>query len=109
MKRPTRKWWRMAEIYKLFTGEQWDFSQDAAEAMYRHESLGERTLLMLIGEGNGFAIGKHWKDWHVEQWCNDGWFTGVDWRELYADGIYPHWWLDKIKPPGISKSLPSSF
>ena len=101
-------WLRMAEVYRIFaqgycklTEIVPDFSQEAAEAMYLQETSGKGHLRDLMWTDNGYAIGKFWKDWQISEWRTDGWFTGRDWRELFACGKYPQWWLKKICPRGI--------
>ena len=41
-----------------------DWSDAAAEAMYRYESRGGEPP----GERNGYAVGKRWLEWHVTEW-----------------------------------------
>ena len=55
----SRKWWRMADIYKHFAGVgDWDFSSSAAEEMFLYESKGVR----FDNPMNGFLVGKTWMD-----------------------------------------------
>jgi hypothetical protein len=73
IKRKTmRKYRRVLALYVHFaTDGQWDYSDEAAEKMFRCESLGEYALQTLINERNGYAIGKHWKDLTVQMWSED--------------------------------------
>lgn len=60
--KPSRKWRRIAEIYKRFATEDGlDFSDNAAEEMYLFESTGNGDLRvgLFVGKSNGYAVGKH--------------------------------------------------
>lgn len=105
-KRPTKNWWRMAEIYRHFaktaekTGFVCDFSDEAALQMFIAETYGGGRAE--IKPNNGFAIGKKWMDVTVAEWLESlngfGRDRVLNAYELYADPTYPHWWLDKVIP-----------
>lgn len=89
-----KKWRRMAEIYKRFARDYGgaDFSEQAALAMYLHESTGtplpdERT--------NGYALGKRWMDVTVAGWREEIPKLGLLASELVEDG-FPPWFLDRV-------------
>lgn len=89
-----KKWCRMALIYRRFAAEFHgaDFSEDAALAMYLHESRGaplpdQRT--------NGYAVGKKWMDVTVAGWKEEIPQAGLLVSELQADG-YPDWFLAQV-------------
>lgn len=93
--RPTRKWWRIAEIYKRFATESGlDFSDDAAVEMYRFESAGKGDLRngLFGGKLNGYAIGKHWMDVTIKMWREDI-ASGLLFRHELEE-YYPAWFLD---------------
>lgn len=73
IKRKTlKKYRRVLALYVRYAQSgHWDFSDQAAEKMFRCEALGEYKLDALLDEKNGFAIGKHWKDLTVEMWRED--------------------------------------
>lgn len=91
-KRPTAKWKRMAEMYRVFAegwSETCDFSDSMAQEMYEFETFGRGC----ISQDNGFAIGKKWMDVTIEMWkygIDDG-LLSVD--ELRRDGRFPDWFL----------------
>ena len=91
--RVSRKWLRMAEIYKRFACDhQADFTDDAAMAMYLHESTGSP---LPDARTNGFALGKKWMDVTVKMWKEDIPQYGLTVPELQADG-WPDWFLARV-------------
>lgn len=89
----SRKWLKMAEIYKIFAKEweaECDFSDTAAMEMYLYESRGEGHP----SYRNGFFTGKHWMDATIQMWREDLGLTLFK-SELYED--FPHWWLDGLE------------
>lgn len=69
-----------------------DFSEDALVEMFLHESQG----IALASKNNGYVLGKKWMDVNIAMWKEDI-AKGYLFRcELYNDGNYPHWWLDKV-------------
>lgn len=93
--RVSKKWRAMAEIYKRFSiaHQQADFSEEAALAMYEHETHG-RPLAK--GEKlNGFELGKRLMDVTVASWKEDIASRGLLVSELIEDG-YPEWFLERI-------------
>lgn len=101
MSLPTKSWWKMAEIYKIFAvGYTCDFSLKSAQELFDHESgrVFRPGTGVFINEKNGYAIGKKWCDVQVKAWLYD--LEKPDWywvlKNLYSDGLFPHWWLNKI-------------
>lgn len=92
--RTLKRYRRVLATYVRFAqGGDWDYSDAAAEQMFRCEALGEYSLSALLDARNGFAIGKHWKDLTVEMWREDiekGYLRKV---ELLRDTALP---LDMI-------------
>ena len=88
------KWLRMAEMYKRFASDYKcaDFSDDAAMAMYLHESTGAP---LPDPKTNGYALGKKWMDVTVAAWKEEIPQMGLLVSELQADG-YPDWFLEQI-------------
>lgn len=87
----TEGWLKMASIYRRFSEKDWpqaDFSSEAAERMFAHETYGKPIDTM-----NGFAIGKKWMDVTLKMWKEDIRAGLLCKYELY--GNYPTWWLDK--------------
>lgn len=92
---PTKKWWKMAEVYRHFAGQgDWDFSISASEEMFLWESKGVPFNNPL----NGYMIGKKWMDLTItEYWLPDlreG--KTLFKKDLYEDANLPHWFLDKV-------------
>jgi len=93
----------MCEVYRIF-GQEFeglDFSDQAMLDMFNSESNGSVTPT----PNNGFAQGKKWLSVQVAMWKEDMIVTVEDMLdskktlcigELYADGKYPHWWLDSV-------------
>jgi hypothetical protein len=85
---------RMADVYRVFA-RHWahvlDFSESALAAMHAHESRGEP-----IEGSNGFEVGKKYLNLTVSLWRQDL-ATGLLFKhELYADPLFPTWWLDSV-------------
>ena len=114
--KPTKRWLRMAEVYKRFTGREsglvdqsdLDFSDEAAAEMFEFETTGRGDLrtgvfgkLRRLGEPvektNGYAFGKHRMDLTVEMWREDLPRGLLSVQELIADG-YPPWFLRRVLP-----------
>jgi hypothetical protein len=102
----------MAEVYRLFGGDssQVDYSEEAAQEMYRFETYGEGTLKQGLFSDptrtpNGYAVGKHWSDAQVKTWIEDlyrGHLRVVELYEPYPGEMsFPHWWLDRVLPAGF--------
>lgn len=85
----------MAEIYKRFAEDypQADLSDEAAMAMYRHETFGDP--MPRSEKLNGFEIGKKWMDVTVAGWKEEIPQRGLLVSELQADG-YPDWFLERV-------------
>lgn len=93
-KRPTPKWWRMAELYAWFGREfvDADWSLRAAIAMFHHESKGSQ----IEAQTNGYAIGKHLLSVTVEAWNRDILDGLLIKNELYSTHPRWRWWLDRV-------------
>ena len=98
-----RKWRRMAAIYQRFASDYptADFSDDAARAMFLHESVG---VPLADSTTNGYAIGKKWMDVTVAAWKEDIVSLGLSVSELIQDG-YPEWFLKRV---GVLDMLPTT-
>jgi len=90
VKRPSKKWRKMADIYKRFAPEGTDLSEDAACAMYAAETFGEA-----VDARNGYAQGKKWMDATIEMWKEDIPKGLLFVRELQSDD-YPDWFLKRV-------------
>jgi len=90
----SRKWSRMAQLYRRFAGESQDadFSDAALLSMYAHESQGTPLLDALT---NGYTHGKKWMDVTVAMWKEDIRQGTLRVVELQTDG-YPDWFLVKV-------------
>lgn len=102
--RPTTKWMKMAMIYKrgqeCRPGE--DFSDEALQAAYLHETFGHP--LPVTEKLNGYVQGKKWLDVTVAMWKEDIFCGGLFVKELLDDG-YPEKFLRSVgvldlKPSG---------
>lgn len=90
----------MCEVYRLFA-QDWascsTFTDDDIIELYNHESYGlplrQHTS---ASPGNGFALGKKWLNVTVAMWLEDLALGTLFKHELYEDGKFPHWWLDKV-------------
>ncbi len=89
-----KKWRRMAEMYRRFARDYKaaDFSEEAALAMYLHESTGTP---LPDPRTNGYALGKKWMDVTVAGWKEEIPQMGLLVSELQADG-YPDWFLERV-------------
>lgn len=90
----SKKFKRMAEVYKIF-GVGWtdyhEFTDEKLIELFNHESFGTP-----VSDNNGYALGKKWLNVNVSMWFEDiekGYFFK---SELYQDEKYPHWWLDNL-------------
>ena len=85
----------MASIYRRFAGDysDADFSDEAALAMFLHESEGVK--MPQKSQLNGFVLGKKWMDVVVSMWREDIAQLGLSVRELQDDG-YPDWFLQRM-------------
>ena len=92
--RTGKKWRRMAEMYRRFASEYpaADFSDQAALAMYLHESTGTP---LPDAKTNGYALGKKWMDVTVAAWKEEIPQLGLLVTELQADG-FPDWFLARV-------------
>lgn len=102
----TNEWRTQAERYRFFARHQpgLDWSEAAAEAMYRYETFGEGENPMTLFGGpvmNGYAYGKRWLNWHLTEWetaIGKGFLTK---HELLTD---PHlapirdWLIEQLRP-----------
>lgn len=84
----------MAEVYRIFS-RHWehvlDFSDNALIEMYNSESFGTP-----VSANNGYSVGKTYLNVHVKMWKEDMALGTLFKRELYEDGLFPHWWLDSV-------------
>ena len=84
----------MCEIYFIFSKNfhsSHDYSDESKIEMFNHESYG-----MPISKLNGFYVGKCWMNVTMKMWFEDLKKGMLFEKELYDDGTFPHWWLDKI-------------
>jgi hypothetical protein len=95
-KRISNKYLKMSKIYSIFSSE-WkddlDFSEKSLKEMYDYESRGvpvENT------KDNGFYVGKQYMDVHITMWRKDLREGLITRKELYEDGRFPKWWLNKV-------------
>lgn len=94
----TGKYIRMSEIYKRFAND-WqglDFSQEALEQMYLHDSNG--TVKFNISETkNGYFIGKYWMSVTINMWKEDIKKGLLLVNELLeGEDAFPEWFIKKI-------------
>lgn len=84
----------MSEVYKIFSRD-WqhvlDYSDEMLVELYNSESYGGHT-----SQKNGYAIGKQYLSLHVTMWKEDIAKGLLQKYELYEDGTFPHWWLDRV-------------
>ncbi len=79
------------------TGDNLDFSDQAAEEAYLFETRGEGNLeqgLFECERPNGFAVGKKWMNVSIEQWKKDI-RSGLLFK-FELEESYPKWFLDKF-------------
>lgn len=85
----------MCEVYVIFSKD-WENICD-----YSHERMLELYVLESTGKGrcddrNGYSIGKRYLNVTLKMWKEDL-SSGILFKEeLYNDGKYPTWWLDKV-------------
>ncbi len=94
----TRRWRKKSEIYRTFA------FGDLLRCNLRC-SLNVLFSTPRFSSKNGFAIGKKWSDWQVNEWrewIRKGWING---EELLKEA--PRWWLKEIfkdiEPDAINK------
>lgn len=99
---PTKKWLKMAEVYKYFAND-WqdccDFSNKAAQDMYLAESFGpslQYNKKMYCDKFNGYAVGKHWMDATLAMWEEDISKGYLIKYELLEDCCLPQWFIRKL-------------
>lgn len=84
----------MSEIYQIFA-QDWkdclDFSDEMMLELYYSESYGAE-----VSDNNGFYVGKRYLNLQVTSWREDIAKGYLFKFELYEDGKYPHWWLDRV-------------
>lgn len=96
----TKKWRRMAEIYKRFCPNEpcYDFSEQSVMDMFSFESTGRPKLNLTDrnseGNFNGYLVGKHWMDATIAMWKEDIDNGLLSRFELLDD--FPEWFLQKI-------------
>jgi|688.fasta_scaffold1063209_2 hypothetical protein len=84
----------MCEIYKIFAQDWKDcciFSDEMMIELYYSESYGDD-----VSDRNGFYVGKRYLNLQVNMWKEDIEKGFLRKFELYEDGKYPHWWLDRV-------------
>jgi hypothetical protein len=59
--------------------------------LYYSESYGDD-----VSDRNGFYVGKRYLNLQVNMWKEDIEKGFLRKFELYEDGKYPHWWLDRV-------------
>lgn len=91
----SQRYRRMAEVYRIFA-RAWahvlDFSESALGEMFAHESRGSA----IDRSDNGYEVGKKWLNVQVAVWRQDIACGLLFKHELYADGAFPRWWLDRV-------------
>lgn len=104
----SQRYRKQAGIYKQFAqGYDVDFSERALEEMFNYESkgIGKIGIGVFVDKTiNGYFLGKQRMDLQIAMWKESlpdrvtkkfPYPTLWLW-ELYEEGQYPHWWLDKI-------------
>jgi len=86
----------MAELYKRFAKDypQADFSKQAAEDMYTHETYG--IPMPVKAQLNGYMQGKKLMDITISMWKEDIKNGVLSIKELKEDN-YPEWFLKRTK------------
>lgn len=96
MNKISKKYLKMSEVYCIFSSP-WknslDFSENALVNMYNYETFGKK---MEHPNTNGFYVGKQWMDVMIVMWREDINKSLLKKHELYEDGCFPRWWLDKV-------------
>lgn len=96
--RPSRKFNRMCEVYKMFVDSYgfdaiFDWSEEAKLKAFNIETYG---LSAENDRENGYCYAKHVIDLTVKMWREDILKGLLFKRELYQDAKFPHWWLNKV-------------
>jgi hypothetical protein len=100
--KPTKKWLKMAEVYKIFVlpGGNPDFSEKMAQEMFEFESTGKGNIEIdcFSSSHNGYANGKKWLNVTLSMWKEDIANGLLFKRELYEEPKYANvkWWLDEV-------------
>lgn len=85
----------MCSVYKIFSKD-WenicDYSADCMHELNMYESEGKGKCKW----NNGYHIGKKYLDVTLKMWYEDIERGLLFKHELYDDGKYPAWWLDKV-------------
>ena len=88
------KFKKMCEIYLIFA-QDWkdccDFSLESKEELFQHETYGKE-----ISSNNGFYVGKKYLNLSVNMWREDIKYGFLSKKELFQDGKFPSWWLNKV-------------
>lgn len=95
----SKKFRKISEIYKIFgIHPKSDFSQKALEEAFIYESMGigDEDYRIFSKKINGYVLGKKWLNVTISMWYEDIKEGILFEEEVYADGKYPKWWLDKI-------------
>lgn len=92
---PSKKWLKMAEVYRYFARayKDLDFSEEAALEMYLYESNGTTFIRFK----NGYYLGKHLMDLNLAMWKESIRLELLTVQELYEwlpEDMHP--WLDKV-------------
>jgi len=89
------KYIRMSEIYKRFARDYTglDFSREALEQMYLHDSNGS-VKFDIANTKNGYFIGKYWMSVTINMWKEDIKKGFLLVNELLTD--YPEWFIKQI-------------
>jgi hypothetical protein len=113
-KRISKNWLKYQPIYRLFSEDHFDFSDEAALDAYLWETRGQGNHKLGVCENktNGYVVGKHWMDVTIRMWREDIKSGVLKKEELYQDPEFKeyHWWLDKMLAGCVSGSsylLPS--
>ena len=78
----------MSELYRTFSEEQFDFSEEKLFELFMNETYGEP-----VSPDNGFYVGKSRLNITVEMWRQDI-RDGLLFKfELLEDTRFPEWWL----------------
>lgn len=95
-KKVSKKYLKMSKVYSVFSSE-WedilDFSETSLKEMYDYESRG---IPIPNKRENGYYVGKQHMDIQIEMWRKDLQEGILTRRELYEDGKFPKWWLNKV-------------
>lgn len=84
----------MAEVYRIFAKDYEDFcdySDESLIELYNSESYGTA-----VSPTNGFYVGKKILNITVKMWREDIESGHLFKCELYHDGKFPEWWLDRV-------------